>query len=162
MKASCMVKEWGRMLTAVVLTVGMFFCIVGCESESNGSDALTIENDSVVDCDKDVTGTVRIPKGVTSIGRKAFSECTGLTSVEIPKGVTSIGSHAFYGCTGLTSVTIPTSVTNIGESAFYGCGSLESIQYGGTKSQWDTITIGWFSGLGGVTIVGSDGSTWTR
>ena len=36
-----------------------------------------------------------IPDSVTSIGRYAFSDCSGLTSVTIGKGVTSIGRYAF-------------------------------------------------------------------
>ena len=64
---------------------------------------------------------------VTSIGRRAFLCCTGLTSVTIPDSVTSIGYSAFEGCTGLTSITIPDSVTSIGNYALSGCSSLESI-----------------------------------
>ncbi len=45
-------------------------------------------------------------KPVTSIGERAFSWCTGLTSVTIPDSVTSIGKYAFYSCTGLTSITV--------------------------------------------------------
>ena len=54
-----------------------------------------------------------IADGVTSIGYKAFDDCTSLTSVTIPDSVTSIGDSAFSGCTSLTSVTIPDSVTSI-------------------------------------------------
>ena len=62
--------------------------------------------------------TYEIPNSVTSIGAKAFSYCSGLTSVTIPNSVTSIGADAFYDCRGLTSVTIPNSVTSIGAGAF--------------------------------------------
>ncbi len=66
---------------------------------------------------------------VTSIGDRAFMDCTSLTSVTFPNSVTSIGSYAFRGCTGLTSVTIPNSVTSIGWCAFYGCSGLTSPVY---------------------------------
>ena len=48
--------------------------------------------------------SVTIGNNVTSIGREAFSECTGLTSITIPEKVTTIGSEAFSGCTGLTRI----------------------------------------------------------
>ena len=68
-----------------------------------------------------------IADGVTSIGYKAFDDCTSLTSVTIPDSVTSIGDSAFSGCTSLTSVTIPDSVTSIGDWAFSYCTSLTSV-----------------------------------
>ena len=67
---------------------------------------------------------------VTSIGKNAFSDCYGLTSVTIPNSVTSIGYYAFSGCSGLTSVTIPNSVKSIGGSAFYWCSGLTSVTIG--------------------------------
>ena len=45
---------------------------------------------------------------VTSIGDRAFSYCSGLTSIEIPSSVTSIGISAFSGCSGLTSINVAT------------------------------------------------------
>ena len=71
-----------------------------------------------------------IPNSVTSIGRYAFYNCSGLTSVTIPNSVTSIGYGAFEGCSGLTSVTIGSGVTSIGSSAFEGCSGLTSLTIG--------------------------------
>ena len=64
---------------------------------------------------------------VTSIGKRAFQNCYGLTSVTIPNSVTSIGDGAFWCCYGLTSVTIPNSVTSLGEMAFESCKGLTSV-----------------------------------
>ena len=59
-----------------------------------------------------------IPNSVTSIGNRAFDDCTNLKTVTIGNSVTSIDWYAFSGCTGLTEVTIPDSVTSIGWFAF--------------------------------------------
>ena len=66
-------------------------------------------------------------KFVTSIGKEAFSNCTGLTEITIPDSVTSIEDYAFSNCTSLTEITIPDSVTSIGERAFYYCTGLAKI-----------------------------------
>ena len=50
-----------------------------------------------------------------------------MTSVTIPNSVTSIGDRAFYECSGLTSITIGNSVTEIGECAFGKCSGLTRI-----------------------------------
>ena len=70
---------------------------------------------------------MEIPNSVTSIGYRAFYDCSGLTSVEIPNSVKSIGGSAFSGCSSLTSVEIPNSVTSIGSSAFSGCSGLKLV-----------------------------------
>ena len=64
---------------------------------------------------------------LSSIDSSIFGGRSNLTSITIPDSVTSIGFRAFYNCTGLTSVTIPDSVTSIGDDAFYICVSLADI-----------------------------------
>ena len=71
--------------------------------------------------------TTIIPNSVTSIGDKAFIDCSGLTSVTIPNSVTSIGIAAFSDCSGLTSVTIGNGVESIGAEAFCDCPELHDV-----------------------------------
>ena len=94
---------------------------------SDGSASVSSEYALWPAIDKTTTGAIVIPSSlggfpVTSIGSKAFYDCSGLTSVAIPSTVTSIGSFAFYG-SGLrsSSIVIPDSVTNINPYAFIGC-----------------------------------------
>ena len=76
---------------------------------------------------KDQIKSIVISDGITSIGAKAFSQCSNITSIDIPESVNKIESIAFSGCKSLTSIEIPESVAYIGYSAFYGCSGLESI-----------------------------------
>ena len=97
--------------------------IIGEEETSEG---LLIKNNAAVKCRTWAT-SITIPDGVTSIGQRAFADCSSLTSITIPEGVTSIGNYAFHSCSSLTSITIPEGVTSIGKWAFYECSSLSSI-----------------------------------
>ena len=71
--------------------------------------------------------SVTIPENVTSIGRAAFLNCTGLTSLTIKGVATSIGPIAFSSCTSLTSLSLVGSFQTIGERAFVNCNSLTSL-----------------------------------
>ena len=77
----------------------------------SGTDMPYFDNFSPWYTQREKIKNVVIKNGVTSIGRFAFSGCTGLTSITIPNSVTSIGDYVFRGCSGLTSITIPNSVT---------------------------------------------------
>ena len=93
-----------------------------------------------------------IPNSVTSIGERAFYNCSGLTSVTIPNSVTSIGSEAFEGCSGLASITIPNSVTSIGEHAFDRCSGLTSITIPNSVTSIGEYAFERCSGLTSITV----------
>ncbi|MFR9194651.1 MAG: leucine-rich repeat protein [Ruminococcus sp.] len=93
---------------------------------------------------------ITIPDSVTSIEDYAFSNCTSLTEITIPDSVTSIGERAFYYCTGLAKITIPDSVTSIGEQAFSRCTSLTEITIPDSVT---SIESGTFSGCTSLTEI---------
>ena len=96
--------------------------------------------------------SVTIPNSVTTIGYRAFYNCTGLTSIAIPNSVTSIVKEAFYHCSGLTSVTIPNSVTSIGDFAFDSCSGLTSITIGNSVKSIGDFAFDSCSGLTSITV----------
>ena len=70
---------------------------------------------------------VVICEGVTSVGSRAFYDCSYVETVDIPIGVVKIGYSAFFNCKNLNSITIPESVNEIQYSAFSGCSNLSTI-----------------------------------
>ena len=72
--------------------------------------------------------SIEIPDSVTSIGNFTFQNCYALTSINIPDGVTSTGNSTFQNCYALTSINIPDGVTTIGNNTFENCNKLTSIE----------------------------------
>ena len=65
---------------------------------------------------------------VTSVGQKAFQNCTGLEAVEIPDTVTRIEAEAFENASSLARVDLPSGLLYMGRGAFRNCTSLTSIE----------------------------------
>lgn len=72
-------------------------------------------------------GKLFLPNSITSIGYRAFYNCTGLTSIVIPNTVTNISNNTFEECTSLSSITFSDNIIEIGYMSFSNCTSLNSI-----------------------------------
>lgn len=68
--------------------------------------------------------------GVTSIGSKAFMNCTSIESVDLGNTLRGIGWYAFYGCSSLSGVAIPDSVTGVWSGCFQNCTSISWVNLG--------------------------------
>lgn len=100
-------------------------------SVNNINYTVTSEDDKTVSvAPSSYSGIISIPAtvtyngssySVTSVGKDAFSGCTGLTYVVLGNNIKTIGANAFKGCTGLTTVKLPTQLETIGNYAFYDC-----------------------------------------
>ncbi len=104
------------------------------------------EMTTLVTCPQKKEGTYSIPDSITSIGERAFWNCSSLANIEFPNSVTNIEECAFYGCSSLTSIEIPDSVTDIGDWAFEDCSSLTSIVIP------DSVTITGYNPFGGTAV----------
>lgn len=71
-----------------------------------------------------------------------FCSFSTVKNVVIEEGITGLGIQTFSQCQNLSSITIPTSVTNIDGWAFSYSDNLTDVYYGGTKEQWQKISIG--------------------
>ena len=64
-----------------------------------------------------------------------------IKNVIIEPGVTSIGEKAFYNCTNLQKIEIPYTVRNISSEAFYDSAALTDVYFTGSENQWKSISI---------------------
>lgn len=107
---------------------GLYYSILGGDSVEVGTNS-------------GISGNVVIPAivsnndtqyRVVAIGTRAFSNCTGLTSVDIPNSVRKISYEAFD-ATGLTTITIGENVSIVENNAFSWCSQLTTVY-------WNAVT----------------------
>ncbi|MGN1044747.1 MAG: leucine-rich repeat domain-containing protein, partial [Candidatus Methanomethylophilaceae archaeon] len=145
--------KWNYVLVAV-LTIAFVFAVCSGESEAASDDSGSC-GENVTYAYESSTGTLTISgtgkiadypsesftpwngyreeikrivieNGITSVGDRAFSQCSSVTSLTIPGSVTSIGFFSFSELA-ITSLTIPDSVTTIGEGSFWECCGLKEL-----------------------------------
>ena len=90
-----------------------------------------------------VNGAVTIPSSyngytVVKIGKHAFNNIWGMTSVTIPETVTYLDDYAFHNCFSLTSLELSASVTDIGNNALSYLSNVTSIKVAEGNTKYDS------------------------
>lgn len=97
------------------------------------------EPQELLRCPSTVSGTFRVPGGVTHIAYYAFSGCSALSGIQLPGTLTSIDPGAFDGCKNLQTLELPASVRQIESPAFAGCDSLSGIHTAAGNTRYTSI-----------------------
>jgi hypothetical protein len=86
--------------------------------------------------------SIEIPDSITEVGHNAFGYCTELKSATLPQNdtYTTIEKSTFDNCRALTTVSFGANITAIKEDAFSSA-DITTINFGGTKAQWDAISM---------------------
>lgn len=144
-------------LCAVVSAIGSHAKVGDNFASGNINYEVVIENESVKEVavlspqSSEITSAT-IPASVTyggvsytvtSIGHRAFANCTNLRSISLPKTIIWIGAYSFKRCTSLATVTIPVSVISIGRQAFAECTALVKATF---SSEIESMGDGLFLG----------------
>ena len=64
-----------------------------------------------------------------------------IKSIKLPNTIETIGIAAFIYCGELEKIQLPNSLTSIGWNAFWACKKSTTVNYTGTKEEWEKITI---------------------
>ncbi|MDR2919833.1 MAG: leucine-rich repeat domain-containing protein [Tannerella sp.] len=73
---------------------------------------------------------VRIPEGVTEIGKSAFHDRKGVVIIKLPKTLKKISNTAFRNCISLETIEFQSNDVSIEDDAFMGCTTLRQIRTG--------------------------------
>ena len=76
---------------------------------------------------------VKLPQGLTAIGKEAFYESDVENEMTFPESLKSIGASAFYK-TKIKAAYMQEGITSIGSSAFYNCHFLENVTWPSTAA----------------------------
>lgn len=116
---------------------------------------------SISAIDKSTEGSLTIPSkvtasdgssySVTSIGSRAFYDCSKLTSVVLPNTVVEIGSWAFEYCSMLEGLELPGSLKSISNGAFRHCNRIKKITIPSSVNSIGTGAFQ-FSGIKEITV----------
>lgn len=81
---------------------------------------------------------ITLPGSITEMGNGVFFKCLNLEKVIVEEGITTIPKVTFSDASALKEISLPSSLTSIGDSAFFNCNILATVNYPGTKEEWNS------------------------
>ena len=106
----------------------------------------------------DVKGisSILIQGSCQTIDSSAFCNCTSLSTVIFGSGMQYFGTNAFYGCSVLNTPQFPASLKSIGKQCFYNCSSMtgDMVLYSNLATIGENAFYG--TNLDSITIYNSD------
>ncbi len=81
---------------------------------------------------RDCTEQIVINGKITSLGESTFEDCAKLLDVTLGDGITQIPFKAFSGATAITEISLPESLSTVAEDAFMNCTALRSLVISGS------------------------------
>lgn len=78
-------------------------------------------------------------KPVTEIKKHAIYQNGNVTKIYLPESITFIQGDAIMHDNSLTEITLMNKNIHIGEDFLTMCGSIQTINYNGTKAEWDSV-----------------------
>ena len=113
--------------TSVTKIPASYFKQVGIKSIKFPKGLKTIEKYAFQNCTS--LESVVFPEGLETIGEYAFSGCKTIKETVLPAGMSTLGNYAFENCSGLVSACISGKINNIGYSVFSKCTGLIDMQF---------------------------------
>ncbi len=112
----------------------------GLEEVTVPGSVTTLGNQAFMNCTS--LKKAEICANITVLSAGLFNGCTALSEVTLPSGLTEIKGAVFTNCGMLKEITLPETVTTIANNGFKGCTSLTTVYFNGTRTAWESITIG--------------------
>lgn len=155
-------------LTDVIMPIGLTtirdFAFGGCSGLKSVTIPRTVESiasGAFNSCSS--LQEVKFLNNLKSLSEATFADCTSLKSIKLPDGLETLNTECFNNCSQLSEIEIPASLNAVianGSTLFTNCPNLTTLNFKGTKSQWNAILFNgmqWTSGMGSYTIHCTDG-----
>ena len=148
-------KDFGRLIGSVSLMVVIASALI-LFGTAGTSDGAVGDTQIIGGLEYEITGSSEVELVSFSVEPTSSLDIPSTVTIDgSTYSVTSIGERAFFNCSGITEVTLGSNIESVGEAAFAGCTGIEeisfesenfpSVEYGSfaTGSYFYVTTPGW-------------------